>query len=133
MEPVPQPEQGVTHAPRIEKSEGVIDWQRSAAEIDRRIRAFDPWPGSSTWLRDRPLKVLEALPLAGDGGSGAAGEIAAVGAEGIDVCCGDGSLLRLRRVQRPGRRGMAAADLINGERLEVGERLTSSEPNREAS
>lgn len=65
IQPVPQPEDGVTVAPRIEKEQGRIDWSKSADEIDRQVRAFTPWPGTFTDWNGRTLKILSGSSVQG--------------------------------------------------------------------
>lgn len=61
ISPHPQPEEGVIPAPSLKKSEGQIDWSRTAVEIDRQVRAFDPWPGSFTFVGDDLLKIIRGV------------------------------------------------------------------------
>jgi methionyl-tRNA formyltransferase len=109
MAPLPataQPEEGVTYANKIEKAEAAIDWRQSAVEIERRIRAFDPFPGASTLCDGELLKVwrAECVP-----GAGRPGEVLNSGAEaGLVVACGEGAL-RLLALQRPGGKRLPAA------------------------
>ena len=56
--PQAQPEEGITYAPQISKEEGVIDWERDTASIERLVRAFTPWPGTFTFFRGKQLKIL---------------------------------------------------------------------------
>src|SRR6185369_6381928 len=70
-----QPDAGVTYAHKIEKAEAVIDWRRSAAELDRHIRAFNPFPGAQALLGGQTVKLWQATPVAG---SGELGQILAV-------------------------------------------------------
>ena len=124
----PQPGEGVTYAPKIEKAEALIDWTRDATEIERQVRAFNPWPVAETRLDGEQLRVYaaraEALP---DGSVGSeplhsqSGTIAAVREDSVLVRCGLG-YLALREVQRPGRRPVAAGDFAHGRAL-TGRRL----------
>jgi methionyl-tRNA formyltransferase len=117
---VPQPEAGVTYASKIEKSEAAIDWRRPAAEIERRIRAFDPFPGCATRLGDTTIKLWRAASAEG---AGAPGEILAVAPEGITVACGDGAL-RLVELQKPGGRRLGSRDFLLGFPLAAGQRFS---------
>ena len=68
--PVPQPDEGVTYAPKLTREAGRIDWARDAAAIERQVRAFDPWPGTFTTLHGAVLKVLAVQPAWGSGPPG---------------------------------------------------------------
>lgn len=113
----PQPENGVTYAEKISKDEAKIDWSKSAAEIDRMVRAFNPFPGAWCMIGDKRLKILSVTLAVG---SGRAGEI--INAHG-DVACGDGAV-RLVSVQPEGKNPMDAAAAFNGGYLKVGECLS---------
>ncbi len=69
--PVPQPEAGATYAGKLSRQDGVLDFSRDAGFLDRQVRAFDPWPGTFTYLRGQRLKVLEAEPEDASGPPGA--------------------------------------------------------------
>jgi methionyl-tRNA formyltransferase len=105
--PVPQDDAAATYAAKIKKAEAVLDWREPARALERRVRAFNPWPVAEARLRDgRRLRVFEAE--LGDAASSAApGTIVAAGKNGIDVATGDG-VLRLRRIQPPSARVMDA-------------------------
>ncbi len=119
----PQPGEGVTYAHKIEKHEATIDWSQPAALIERRIRAFDPFPGASTLLGDAVIKIWGAeidgfLPNE----AGLPGQISSVNDEGITVTCGDGRL-RLTELQRPGGKRLLVRDFLRGFPLHAGQRL----------
>lgn len=118
-EPTPQPDEGATLAPRIHPEDVRIDWNAAADEVDRLCRSADPRPGAHTTLRGRRLKVFGARPVEGPG---QAGTIIGVEEAGPVVACADGAV-RLEDVQPDGRPRMSGRDLVNGQRLEVGERL----------
>ncbi|MDH4287485.1 MAG: methionyl-tRNA formyltransferase [Aquincola sp.] len=107
--PKPQPEAGVTYARKIDKSEAAIDWRRPAAEIERRIRAFDPAPGCHFEFAGELLKVWRADVSAGF--SNEPGKVDRSDSR-VRVACGDGLALDLIEVQRPGGRRMAASALL---------------------
>ena len=119
LRPQPQPEQGVTYAHKIDKAEAAIDWSQPAAAIERRIRAFDPFPGASAQVRGETVKVWSARAAPGRG-SVAPGTIVAIDEHGIAVACGDGGRLEIRELQRPGGKRLAAADFLRGFPLEAG-------------
>ena len=116
--PTPQPADGVTYAHKLDKAEARLDWSGDAAVLERRVRAFVPWPVATAELAGEVVRVhaaaLGPADGAADGGAAAAapGTIVRASAAGIDVACGRG-VLRLTRLQRPGGRPMAAADYLN--------------------
>jgi len=120
LKAVPQPAAGVTYARKIGKDEAAIDWTRPAAEIERRIRAFDPFPGSTARLGAQTIKVWRARLAEG---SGQPGEILAVTPAGIAVACGDGALT-LVELQKPGGSRLAGADFLRGFPISAGQRFS---------
>jgi methionyl-tRNA formyltransferase len=112
---VPQDDALATYAPRIRREDALIDWAAPAEDLDRRIRAYNPWPVSHTVLEGEPLRVWSAEPLEIDAGA-APGTILTAGAGGIEVATGEG-VLRLLEVQMAGRRRIAAGDLANQRQL----------------
>jgi methionyl-tRNA formyltransferase len=119
LTPVPQPAEGVTYASKIDKAEAAIDWRQPAAAIERRIRAFDPFPGATAQLGDATIKLWRAQPCAG---RGQPGEILAVAPAGITVACGEGAL-QLVELQKPGGRRLASADFLHGFPVAAGQRF----------
>jgi methionyl-tRNA formyltransferase len=116
-----QPADGVTYAPKIEKSEATIDWTASAAAIDRQVRAFDPAPGAACVLEGLPVKVWKAEPAA-VAAHAPPGTILEAGGDGIVVACGNG-LIRISELQPAGGRRMPAAAFIAGRKLLPGARF----------
>jgi len=114
--PVEQPKEGATYAAKIRKEEASIDWSKSAVEIDRHVRAFNPWPIAETRWNGQQLRVWEAVPL-DKKSSAAAGTVIATGSDGIEVATGEGTL-QLTRVQAAGRKAMPAADFLRAHRPE---------------
>lgn len=101
-----------TYAHKLNKDEARIDWQQPATELDRQIRAFNPWPISHAQLDGETVKVLSAVP---EQASGPAGTILSANKDGLTVACGEGAL-RLTRLQMPGGKALAFADLFNSRR-----------------
>jgi methionyl-tRNA formyltransferase len=112
LHPVPQPAAGVTYARKIEKTEAAIDWTQPAEAIERRVRAFDPFPGASAAVRGEPIKVWRARVEAPATDS-APGTVLDASADGILVACGSGAL-RLTQLQRAGGKRLEAADFLRG-------------------
>lgn len=107
-----QPETGVTYAQKLDKAEAQIDWHASAIELDRKIRAFEPWPGVEGNVDGERLRIWRARPLAAMS-SAVPGTVIRADREGIDIACGAG-VLRLLGVQRAGGRRIAVGDYLNG-------------------
>ncbi len=126
---VPQGESGVTYAPKIDKAEAAIDWALPAEVIERRIRAFDPFPGASSELNGEALKCWRA-ELANIAGSASAaralpGQILAVGPAGVTVACGS-SALRITELQRSGGKRLPAGEFLTGHDLKPGMRFAAA-------
>ena len=121
IDAVAQPEEGVTYAHKLGKEEGVLDWRRPAAELERKVRAFHPWPGTSFEANSERIKVLEAsLTLAG----GAPGTVG-LARDGFPVgTCGVGGL-KLLKLQRPGKSAQPADAFLRGFALDAGTVLAS--------
>ena len=122
--PEPQPAEGVTCAHKIEKAEAQVDWSQPASTIERRLRAFDPFPGAVAQLGGEAIKLWRAKVVAGRG-SAAPGTIVSVDAHGVGVACGDGSRLELTELQRAGGKRLASADFLRGLPLQPGQRFES--------
>jgi methionyl-tRNA formyltransferase len=111
--PVPQPEAGVTYAPKLSRDDGRIDWARDARAIERQVRAFDPWPGTFTMWQGGVLKVLAVAVVDGAGRPGTVLD------EKLTVACGQGAL-RVTRLQLPGRAALDAEAFLRGHRIPTG-------------
>jgi len=120
LEAMPQSEAGVTYAPKVAKEEAAIDWRLAAVDIDRKVRAFNPFPGAHSMLRGEPLKLWRAAVVSGSPAT--PGTILHADAQGIAVACGNGTLCATE-LQRAGGKRLAAADFLHGVSLAVGERL----------
>jgi methionyl-tRNA formyltransferase len=119
---VKQPTQGVTYAHKIDKAQAAIDWSQSAETIERRIRAFDPFPGATARIGAEMVKVWRARAVPGRG-TAAPGTVVAIDEHGIGVACGDASRLEITELQRAGGKRLPAADFLRGFPLEVGTRF----------
>ncbi len=113
LQPVAQPAEGVTYAHKIEKQEAAVDWSGSAAVIERRIRAFNPFPGAATAWQGEPIKLWQGRAEEGSSSAQVPGTVLAAGPEGITVSCGQG-VLRLTELQRAGGKRLPAAEFLRG-------------------
>jgi methionyl-tRNA formyltransferase len=115
--PAEQSTDGVTYAAKIDKREAQVDWRRGAAEIDRQIRAFNPWPVAQTLFQGQQLRLWEAAPLDSGPPVPLPGQILAWGQDRIVVGCGNGRLA-VTRLQPAGKRAMSAAEFAAGRSLD---------------
>jgi methionyl-tRNA formyltransferase len=114
--PVPQPAAGVTYAKKVEKREARLDWSAPAALLERRARAFNPWPGAWFEHAGERIRVLRSEVVAGEGEPGTVLDAR------LTVACGEAAL-RLLEVQRAGKAPMAADALLRGFPVPAGTRL----------
>ena len=123
LRPTPQPAEGVSHARKIDKHEAAIDWSQPAEVIERRIRAFDPFPGAHTTLGDTVIKIWssEIDSFCGTP-SKPFGHVLSANEAGVRVACGRGAL-RLTELQRPGGKRLPAREFLAGFGLTPGQRL----------
>ena len=116
--PVAQDSSRITYADKLSKSEGRVDWVQPAQVLERKIRAFNPWPMASARLGNLSLRILKA-GVGSPARIGRPGEIAGVSAAGIEVQTGSGTLI-LEKVQKSGGKPVAVRDFINGVRVCTG-------------
>ncbi|HET9863709.1 MAG TPA: methionyl-tRNA formyltransferase [Steroidobacteraceae bacterium] len=114
--PRPQPASGVSYAAKVEKSEARIDWTQSATQIDRRIRAFNPWPMAETRLAGESLRLLRASVADATAQDAAPGLLLGLAEDGLRVACGTG-VLAVHELQRAGKRPVSARDFANAVRV----------------
>ncbi len=116
--PVPQPEDGVTYARKIDKAEARIDFTKSAVEVERLIRAMNPAPGAWVEIAGERVKLLsaEVLPFSFPGGEGTTVDAA------LTIACGDGAI-RPTLVQRAGRGVTSAEEMLRGFPVRSGTQL----------
>ncbi len=118
LKAVPQPAEGVTHAAKLEKEEGRLDWTKDALVLGRQVRALNPWPSTWFMMGDEPVRVLEAEPVSGPP---PAPPGTLVGPD-LTIACSTGAL-RLLKVQRPGRKPVDGPAFLNGCHLKTGDRI----------
>ncbi|WP_373974434.1 methionyl-tRNA formyltransferase [Chitinibacter sp. SCUT-21] len=114
-----QPEEGVTYAEKLKKEEAQIVWSASASELDRMIRAFNPFPSAQTTWQGQALKIWQASVTEGHG---APGEILALEKEAIIVACGENAL-RITELQKAGGKRLGAQAFLSGNELAAGQQL----------
>ncbi|HET7708171.1 MAG TPA: methionyl-tRNA formyltransferase, partial [Sphingomicrobium sp.] len=105
--PVPQPVEGITYAPKIDKSEARIDWSRPAEGVERQVRAFNPAPGAWFEVAGDRVKLLDAECV---DGAGAPGEVIGLP---LVIACGEDAL-HCRKLQRAGKGAMPVEDFLRG-------------------
>ena len=116
---IPQPAAGATYAAKIRKEEARIDWTKTADEIDRQVRAFNPWPVAETRLGGEQVRIWEACPVTAEDAAephAAPGTVLKAPAGRLVVATG-GGLLELLTVQFPGRKPLKARDILNSRPL----------------
>ncbi|CAD5375245.1 10-formyltetrahydrofolate:L-methionyl-tRNA(fMet) N-formyltransferase [Rubrivivax sp. A210] len=116
LDATPQPAEGVTYARKIEKSEAAIDWRQGAAEIERRLRAFDPFPGATAELAGQPVKLWRGRAVHGQGEPGRM--LAAADGRLVVACC-EGAL-EVLQLQLAGGRRITARDFLQRHPLALG-------------
>lgn len=114
-----QPTEGVTYAHKIEKAEALIDWTKRAAELDRHLRAFNPFPGAQAVFAGQTVKLWRATPVEA---SGEIGQILAVDRSTIVVACGEGALA-ISELQKAGGKRLPVQQFLAGHPLKVGDRF----------
>lgn len=118
----PQDDSLSTYAGMIRKEDGYLQFdQEDAAALDRKIRAFDPWPGTWCDYQGQRMKIRQAVPLAEEA-TVSPGQVVRTSEAGIDVACQRG-LLRIEVLQMPGKKALSAADFLRGHSLPPGTKL----------
>ena len=128
LHPEPQPDEGVTYAAKVDKAETRLDFSRSAAEVERQVRAFNPSPGAWFEHQGERIRILATQLFPGEGRGPAApypGPRPAPGSvldDGLAIACGEGAIIPTL-VQRAGRAAMSAPELMRGFPIPKGTRL----------
>ena len=118
---LPQNDALATFAPVLAREDARVDWTRPAQLVERRVRAFNPWPVAFTRARDREMRILRARAVHGE--TAPPGAVVRAGADGVRVACGDGSALDLVEVQPEGRKRMTAVMAAAGRYFTSGDLL----------
>ncbi len=111
--PVAQDDSAACYAAKLTKEEAQLNWQQHAHVLQRRIRAFNPFPVAYTVFRGERLRILNAK-VGERTHQVSAGQIIATSADAIQVACGDGTVLHITEMQLPGKKALAVADILNG-------------------
>ena len=123
IEPVSQDESKATFAPLLTKASGAIDWTNKAAEIERRVRGFQPWPNAYTHWNSHRLIIWKASEQVDVENSAAPGGAITAHGDELIVSCGDKTALRLLELQLEGKRRLLSRDFLNGTHLKIGDRF----------
>ena len=115
--PRAQSAEGVTYAAKIEKAEARVDWNDGAVVLDRRIRAFNPWPMAETRFAGENVRLLRARVSAPAGRAAEPGTLLGIADDGLRVACGEG-VLAVQEMQRAGKRPVSARDFANAMRID---------------
>jgi methionyl-tRNA formyltransferase len=115
----PQSDSGVSYAAKIEKSEAALNWHLPAGDLDRQVRAFNPFPGASIVVNGMTIKIWKATA---ESGSGEPGAVLSSGKNGIVVACGEGTL-RLSELQKAGGKRLPVERFLAGTGIPVGARF----------
>lgn len=111
-----------TYAPKIRKEDGKIDWTKNSLCIERRVRAFTPWPSAYAFLKDIRIKIHKGKKIGKEAPPGfSAGKISGIKKEGIEVCCGEGSIYLIESLQPENRRRMDAYAFSLGAEIKPGD------------
>jgi methionyl-tRNA formyltransferase len=121
--PEPQDDSQSCYAPLLKKEHGLIDWQRSAVELHNQVRGLAAWPGAVSWLDGTPFKLYRTRI---SHGTGVPGTIITSGKEGLEVACGQDSLI-ICELQAPGSKKMDAGSFLMGHPIPVGTTFTAPE------
>jgi methionyl-tRNA formyltransferase len=114
---VPQPAQGATYAAKLTKDEATLDWSRPAVELDRQVRAFNPWPVAVTTLAGEPVRIWQAQAWPGAAPPATEPGTVVEAADGRIIVATGSGLLELQTLQFPGRKPLAARDVLNSRAL----------------
>ncbi|MBN2199303.1 MAG: methionyl-tRNA formyltransferase [Candidatus Aminicenantes bacterium] len=123
LERRPQDSRLATYAPKLRKEDGRLDWAQEAEAVDRRVRAFTPWPSAFTGFRDRRVIVLEGRVNPENTGKSVPGTILSSSGEGLRVACGR-DIYVVERLQPENKKPMSAWDFSLGARIRDGERFS---------
>jgi methionyl-tRNA formyltransferase len=120
---VPQDHAAATHAPMLEKADGLVDFAQPARAVAARIRGVDPWPGAQAVHRAQIVKLFRATAVSRPAGTETPGTVIAIDDAGLHVVCGEGVAV-IKEIQAPGRKRLTVAQFAAGRGIAVGDVLS---------
>lgn len=124
VRPQAQNDAGAVYAPKLTRTLSSLRWDLNVVKVHNQIRALSPWPGTTTYLGEKLLKITEARPMSFLASEKCPGTVLDVGEEGVVVACGEGSLL-LTGLQIPGKKTLPVAEFLRGFQIRPGDVLRS--------
>jgi methionyl-tRNA formyltransferase len=124
IQAIAQSDEGAVYAPKLTKTLSAVRWDRDMVTVHNQIRALSPWPGTTSFLGEKILKVTEARPMSFLCSGQKPGTVLGICEEGVQVACGEGSLL-LTGLQVPGKRPLPVAEFLRGFEINVGDEFCS--------
>ncbi len=121
INPQKQNHSQATYAPKLKKEDGRIDWKKDALLIDRKVRAFNPWPSTFTFLYEKRIKIHEGTDKGKLSRLSSPGKILAVSKEGIEVCCGGKTSYLIQKIQPENKKEMDAYAFSHGAAIKIGD------------
>jgi methionyl-tRNA formyltransferase len=112
-----------TYAPLLKKEDGRIDWAEGASSVDRKVRAFNPWPSAFAYYGDKRIKILRGRERRGQFSAFSPGEVLGVKKEGLEVGCGEKTVYLIEELQLEGRQAMSAYAFTLGTRMKTGDKF----------
>lgn len=124
IHPIEQSDAGAVYAPKLTRTLSAVRWDRDVVTVHNQIRALNPWPGTTVYLEEKPLKITGARPMSFNHSGKDPGTVLDIVPEGVVVACGEGSLL-VTGLQCPGRKPLPVAEFLRGFTIRAGDILRS--------
>lgn len=122
--PQPQNDAGAVYAPKLTRSLSAVRWDLNVVKVHNQIRALSPWPGTTSYLGEKLVKITEARPMSFLESGKNPGTVLSVDEAGVVVACGEGALL-LTGMQIPGKKTLPVAELLRGFQIHPGDQFRS--------